>query len=301
MESARDVQQHSNLLRKELGPGDLILAQILYVVGFGWTGTAAHLGEQHLVFWLAAIVLFYLPLAAVIIHLNRTWPLEGGLYQWAKLGFNEFAGFLVGWNLWLYIILFISAMGVMLATNISYAFGLSFSWIGASRWCIAAVTLTLTLGLAVVTSLGLRVGKWVQNFGAVFQLATFGALILLPLTGRARDYTPLHIAMPAIRTREGALAFSRRRAEVVVQRAAETLSPPDLAKACPNNYGWRDHPVLKPLMVPLVMVVLDEFTNSSAKRTLTEQDQPVQARFLDAPDEAFRVGVQVRRQRGQFY
>ena len=129
-----------------------------------------------------------------------------------------------------------------------------------------AVTLTLTLGLAVVTSLGLRVGKWVQNFGAVFQLATFGALILLPLTGRARDYTPLHIAMPAIRTREGALAFSRRRAEIVVQRAAETLSPPDLAKACPNNYGWRDHPVLKPLMVPLVMVVLEPRlrTNRSA-------------------------------------
>ncbi len=198
MESARDVQQHSNLLRKELGLGDLILAQILYVVGSGWTGTAARLGEQHLVFWLAAIVLFYLPLAAVIIHLNRTWPLEGGLYQWAKLGFNEFAGFLVGWNLWLYIILFISAMGVMLATNISYALGPSFSWIGASRWCIVAVTGTLTLGLIVVTTLGLRVGKWVQNFGAVFQLATFGALILLPLTGRARDYTPLHIAMPAI-------------------------------------------------------------------------------------------------------
>jgi len=186
MESARDVQQHSNLLRKELGLGYLILAQILYV-----------------------------------------------------------AGFLVGWNLWLYIILFISAMGVMLATNISYALGLSFSWIGASRWCIAADTLTLTLGLAVVTSLGLRVGKWVQNFGAVFQLATFGALILLPLTGRARDYTPLHIAMPAIRTREGALAFSRRSsagassrlAEVVIEQAAETLSPPEFATACPNTYG----------------------------------------------------------------
>jgi amino acid transporter len=25
-------------------------------------------------------------------------PLEGGLYQWAKLGFNELAGFLVAMN-----------------------------------------------------------------------------------------------------------------------------------------------------------------------------------------------------------
>lgn len=29
-------------------------------------------------------------------------PIEGGLYQWAKLGFNEFTGFLVAWNLWAY-------------------------------------------------------------------------------------------------------------------------------------------------------------------------------------------------------
>lgn len=198
MESARDVQQHSTQLRKELGLRDLVLAQILYVVGSGWTGTAARLGNQHLVFWIAAIVLFYLPLAAVIIRLNRMWPLEGGLYQWAKLGFNEFAGFLVGWNLWLYIILFMSSMGLMLATNISYALGPSFAWMGSSRWSIAIVTGILTIGLVVVTALGLRVGKWVQNAGAVFQLATFAALIFLPLTGRVRDYTPLHITLPAI-------------------------------------------------------------------------------------------------------
>jgi amino acid transporter len=32
-------------------------------------------------------------------------PLEGGLYQWAKLGFNDLLGFMVAWNLWLFAIL----------------------------------------------------------------------------------------------------------------------------------------------------------------------------------------------------
>ena len=32
------------------------------------------------------MLLFYLPLAAVVIYLNRLMPLEGGLYQWAKAG-----------------------------------------------------------------------------------------------------------------------------------------------------------------------------------------------------------------------
>jgi amino acid transporter len=39
-----------------------------------------------------------------VIDLTRLMPLEGGLYQWAKLGFNDFIGVLVAWNLWLYVI-----------------------------------------------------------------------------------------------------------------------------------------------------------------------------------------------------
>src|ERR1700693_4454348 len=159
MASADSVRTHSAELKKELGLGDLILTQILYVVGSHWVGTAAKLGNSQIAFWLLAVAFFYAPLAAVIIYLNRIMPLEGGLYQWAKLGFNDFVGFLVGWNLWLYIILFISAMGLMLATNISYALGPSFAWMGSNRGVIAIVTGTLTIGLVVVTTLGLRVGK----------------------------------------------------------------------------------------------------------------------------------------------
>ena len=99
------VEARSRLLKRELGLGDLVLTQILFVVGLPWVGVAAKQGPAHVVFWLMAMVLFYLPSAAVVIHLNRLMPLEGGLYQWAKLGFNELTGFLVAWNLWLFAIL----------------------------------------------------------------------------------------------------------------------------------------------------------------------------------------------------
>ena len=91
-------------LRKELGLGDLVLAQVLCVVGSSWVGVAAKLGRAHVVFWLAAMLAFYVPLAAVVIYLNRLMPLEGGLYQWAKQGFGEMAGFLIAWNLWVYAV-----------------------------------------------------------------------------------------------------------------------------------------------------------------------------------------------------
>src|SRR6478752_7051810 len=99
-----DISRHSATFKKELGLRDLVLTQVLFIVGLGWIGTAARLGPSHVVFWLLAIVFFYLPSAAVVIHLNRLMPLEGGLYQWAKLGFSELAGFLVAWNIWIYAI-----------------------------------------------------------------------------------------------------------------------------------------------------------------------------------------------------
>src|SRR5436309_5694442 len=89
----RAVESRSAGFRRELGLADLVLIQILYVVGSGWVGTAAKtLGPAHVWYWLAAAVLFYLPQAAVVIYLNRLMPLEGGLYQWATVGLGEFAG-----------------------------------------------------------------------------------------------------------------------------------------------------------------------------------------------------------------
>jgi amino acid transporter len=200
MESAQSVRSHSAELKKELGLGDLILTQILYVVGSHWVGTAAKLGNSQIIFWLMATVLFYAPLAAVVIYLNRIMPLEGGLYQWAKLGFNEFVGFMVAWNLWLYIIVFMSSQGMNIAANIAYAFG--HDSLGADKWFIALVSCSLIVFLIVITVLGLGVGKWVQNFGGVAQIITFGTLILIPLlslrNGTLREFHPLAMTMPVL-------------------------------------------------------------------------------------------------------
>src|SRR6187397_1323083 len=115
------VETRSDSLRKPLRLFDLVLTQILFIVGSSWVGAAAKLGQAHLFFWLLAILLFYVPQAAVVIYLSNRMPLEGGIYQWAKLGFNEFAGFIVAWNLWLLSITVIALGGMFVTTNISYA------------------------------------------------------------------------------------------------------------------------------------------------------------------------------------
>jgi hypothetical protein len=136
------VERRSEELRKELSLPNLVFTQVLAIVGLSWIGTAGKLGSSHLAFWLAAIVLFYVPSAACVIHLNNEMPLEGGLYQWAKLRFNEMTGFLVAWNLWIYAIVFVSEMGPLVTNHLSYAMGPSGAWLANSKLAIAAASLT---------------------------------------------------------------------------------------------------------------------------------------------------------------
>jgi len=196
-EAAR-VEERSAAFKKELGLTDLVLQQIVYVVGIVWVGAAAKLGHSHIVFWLAAMVLFYLPQAAVVIHLRRALPLEGGLYQWTKIGFGEAAGFMVAWNLWMYAVVLISSIGLVIATNFSYAFGIP--WMGASKLFITAVSCALMGTLIGLGVLGLGVSKWLHNAGSVLLMIAFAVLIALPFVQRARgvlpSYQPFAIAMP---------------------------------------------------------------------------------------------------------
>src|SRR6266516_3993669 len=137
------VKEQSEYLKKPLGLFDLVLTQILFVVGSTWVGTAAKLGQAHLFFWLLAILLFYIPQAAVVIYLTRRMPLEGGIYQWAKLGFNEFAGFIVAWNLWLLSITVIALGGMFTTTNLSYAIGPGAAWMPNSKCCVSLISAAL--------------------------------------------------------------------------------------------------------------------------------------------------------------
>ena len=196
------VEARSAELRKELGVRDLALTQILFIIGLTWIGVAGKLGPSHVVLWLLAVVLFYLPLTAVVIWLNQLMPLEGGLYQWAKLGFNQALGFMVAWNLWLYVILFASELGLTVATYLAYALGPSAAWMTHSAWFVAlasALAIALLAGLAFV---GLSLTKWVHNAGAVFMITIFTVLILLPLlglaTGQLRSYQPFHTEVPEL-------------------------------------------------------------------------------------------------------
>jgi glutamate:GABA antiporter len=196
------VEAHGHVLKRELGLWNLVLTQILFIMGLSWVGAAAKLGSSHVVFWLLAVVLFYIPSAIVVVHLSRRMPLEGGLYQWAKLGFDERTGFLVAWNLWIYAMVLTSEIGLQAATNIAYSWGAGAEWIPESKWFIAGMSVLIIGALAVLSTVGLGAGKWLHGAGGLTMVIVLVAMILLPLIhwgkGSHSITTPFSFAIPAM-------------------------------------------------------------------------------------------------------
>ena len=198
----REVESRSASLKKELGLRDLVLTQVVFVFGTVWVGFAATLGRSQMAFWLIAIVTFYLPLAAVVIYLNRLAPLEGGLYQWAKVAFGDFMAFLVAWNFWIFGILVMSGISLIIKKNIAYAIGPRADWMHENKWMTTLVCVVLLTAMVTASRRGLALGKWVQNFGGAMLIFTVAILILLPFItagrGSLANYHPFSLSLPEV-------------------------------------------------------------------------------------------------------
>ena len=87
-------------LTKTLGMWDIVLFNVVAIIGLRWVSLAAAGGNTSIVLWLGALVLFFLPQVFAVIDLTRRLPEEGGVYIWTKTAFGDFHGFLAGWCYW---------------------------------------------------------------------------------------------------------------------------------------------------------------------------------------------------------
>jgi glutamate:GABA antiporter len=157
----------ANRPHRAMGFRDLVLFYIVTGISLRWIATAATVGASAVVIWLIAWCAFYLPLALSVMELSSRYPQEGGMYVWSKRAFGEFPGFMTGWTYWASNLPYYPAVLYFAAGNALY--------IGPARWQSLSSNKTYfllfaLLGLALGTFLnviGLSVGKWLHNLGAV--------------------------------------------------------------------------------------------------------------------------------------
>jgi glutamate:GABA antiporter len=209
MASTMAQREDDHRLHRPLRLRDLVLAQILCVVGSSWVGVAGGLGRAQSAIWVAAMLLFYVPMAASVVCLNRAMPLEGGLYVWAREAFGDLGGFLTAWNLWVYGFAVTATILYAIPTELSYLIGPAAAQLPENRPLSLAIVTLLLACITYAALRGLELGKWVHNIGGIAMLVVFAGLIALPLAAYARHepifYTPFSIAAPPFTLRMLAL------------------------------------------------------------------------------------------------
>ena len=200
-EIARTEAQSASL-KRELRLTDLVLLQVLLIVGLPWIGYAAKLGGAHVALWLAAIVFFYFPLAGTVIYLSRRLPLEGGVYQWTKIGLGPFAGFQSAWNYGFLLILFYATSGSLVANSLSYLLGPQAAWITSCKPLILLFNFLFFALVLWVNVIGLHLARWITSAGGALILALYALIVGLFLvrifTGEPMAQPTASLALPAL-------------------------------------------------------------------------------------------------------
>jgi amino acid transporter len=154
-------------LRRVLNFRDLLLYYVVTGFSLRWVAVAAAAGPSALVIWAIAALGFFVPLVFTVLELSSRYPEDGGVYVWSKRAFGPFAAFITGWTYWGSNLPYLPGLLYFAAANALFIGGPAWQPLATNSYyfiAFAMVGLTLAVAMNVV---GLNVGKWLNNVGAV--------------------------------------------------------------------------------------------------------------------------------------
>jgi amino acid transporter len=169
-------------LKRVLRLGDLVLFNVVAVLGLRWVATSAKAGPSSIVLWLLAAALFFVPQGIAVITLSSRFPDEGGVYAWTRRTYGEWNGFLCGWCYWINNVLYYPNLLISTAVIATYAIGKGGTTLGASWGYVLSVALVALWTATLLNIVGLGTGKWLHNIGGVATYLPGIILIALGLT-----------------------------------------------------------------------------------------------------------------------
>ena len=156
-----------NRPKRVMGFRDLLLFYVVTGISLRWIATAAAAGPSSIVIWIGAWLAFYTPLALSVIELSSRYPNEGGLYVWSKRAFGDFSGFMAAWTYWTSNLPYFPAVLYFAASNVLYMRPAEWGHLsGNATFYIVFALLTLAAA-TLLNVVGLDVGKWLHNVGAL--------------------------------------------------------------------------------------------------------------------------------------
>src|SRR5262247_4033726 len=131
---------------------DLILFNLVAVLGLRHLGTTAKFGPGSLLMWIVAAVFFFVPQGLAVIELSSRFPKEGGIYFWTKRALGEGHGFLCGWCYWINNVLYYPNLLISTAVIATYVVGRGETSL-SERWIYVLPFTLIALWIAVVINI----------------------------------------------------------------------------------------------------------------------------------------------------
>ena len=181
-------------LKRELGFRDVILFYIVSGLSLRWIATAAAVGQSAIAIWVLGFCGFFLPLAGSVLELSSRYPQEGGLYIWTREAYGEFAGFMAAWTYWMSNLPYFPAVLYFAASSLLFTTPRAHHLADANNYYLLFTTSILIL-ITVLNVLGLNIGKWLNNLGAVGMALPVLVLILLGLLSFLRFGSATHFTL----------------------------------------------------------------------------------------------------------
>ena len=169
-----DSQPH---LIRALGRRDLVLLFVVAVFNLNVVPSIAANGGVTIWLWIISLLLFFWPQGIAVIELAHRYPGEGGVYLWAKEVFGDFHGFLSGWCYWTNNMLYVPTVMLYFVGVSVYVLGPGHHALADNKWFASIASLALLALLTLFNILGLGVGKWINNLGAIGTFVAAAVLI----------------------------------------------------------------------------------------------------------------------------
>ena len=178
-------------LKRVLGRWDLVLLFVVAVFNLNVVPSIAANGGVTVWLWLISLLLFFWPQGIAVIELAHRYPGEGGVYLWAKEVFGDFHGFLSGWCYWTNNMLYVPTVMLYFVGVSVFALGPGHAALADKRNFATVASVALLAFLTALNIVGLGVGKWLNNLGAIGTFVAAAVLIGLGITVWSRFGTPV--------------------------------------------------------------------------------------------------------------
>jgi len=169
-------------LIRALGRRDLVLLFVVAVFNLNVVPSIAANGGVTVWLWIISLLLFFWPQGIAVIELAHRYPGEGGVYLWAKEVFGDFHGFLSGWCYWTNNMLYVPTVMLYFVGVSVFALGSGHERLADNKIFAMAASVALLTFLTVLNIVGLGVGKWLNNLGAIGTFVAATVLIGLGIT-----------------------------------------------------------------------------------------------------------------------